>query len=185
MNDMRTGSGLLHRGWSRLLDGDRAWGSLEIRPDRFGLTRYRLVVFPPGISEAERRRVRVARGWPLWGAVVWVLCEICLSQTTGAWTAVIISTAVYAGLGVVTTTRAGDQRRRVRTVGAMAMAGQPDPVASALVHNLKHLACILLEADDLLARGEISPTTHEMTWWRVYDRMAPASPAVHESGKGA
>jgi hypothetical protein len=185
MNDMRTGSGPVHRGWSRLLDGDRAWGSLEIRPDRFGLTRYRLVVFPPGISDAERRRVRVARGWPLWGAVVWVLCEICLTQVTGPWTAVAISTTVYAGLGVVTTTRAGDQRKQVRTIFAMAMAGQPDPVASALVHKVKHLASILLEADDLLARGEISPTAHEMMWWRVYDRLAPFSPVVHESGTGA
>ncbi|HEX2402769.1 MAG TPA: DUF6611 family protein, partial [Mycobacterium sp.] len=60
MNGIRTGSGLLRRGWSRLLDGDRAWGSLEIRPDRFGVTRYRLVVFPPGIDDAERRRVRMA-----------------------------------------------------------------------------------------------------------------------------
>src|SRR5690242_13702116 len=92
MNDMRTDPGLLHRGWSRLLDGDRAWGSLEIHPDRFGLTRYRLVVFPPGINAAERRSVRVARGWPLWGAVVWVLCEVCLTQTTGPWTAVLMST---------------------------------------------------------------------------------------------
>ena len=58
----------LRRGWLRLLDGERPWGSLVVQPDRFGVTRYRLVVFPPGISEPERRWVRLARGWPMWGA---------------------------------------------------------------------------------------------------------------------
>jgi len=185
MNDIRTGSGLLRRGWSRLLDGDRAWGSIEIRPDRFGVTRYRLVVFPPGISDAERRQVRVARGWPLWGALVWILCEIWLSHVTGPVTALVTSTAVYLGLGLVATTRAGDARRQVRTMGVMVMAGHHDPVSSALLHKLDTLAGALLEADELLARGDISPTAHEMAWWRVYNQMAPASPAVHESGKGA
>jgi hypothetical protein len=56
MEDMRTDRGLLRRGWLRLLDGDQPWGSIDIRPDRFGVTRYRLVVYPPGISESERRR---------------------------------------------------------------------------------------------------------------------------------
>ena len=140
MSGVRTGSGLLRRGWSRLLDGDRAWGSIEVRPDRFGVTRYRLVVFPPGISEPERRRVRVARGWPMWGALVWVFCEISLSDLTGPVTALVTSTAT--------------------------------------LHKLDSLAGALLEADELLARGEIPVTTHEMTWWRVYNQMDPANVAA-------
>ncbi len=182
---MRTDSGLLRRGWRRALDGDRRWGSVDIRPDRFGMTRYRLVVFPPGISDSERRRVRVARGWPLWGALVWVFCEIWLSQMTGPWTALAASTAVYLGLGLVATAMAGEPRRQVRTIGAMVMGGHHDPVSSALRNKLENLAGALLEADEQLARGEISATAHEMTWWRVYDQMGPASPAVHESGRGA
>jgi hypothetical protein len=185
MNDIRTDSGPLRRGWSRLLDGDRAWGSIDIRPDRFGVTRYRLVVFPPGISDAERRWVRVARGWPLWGALVWVFCEIWLSHVTGPVTALVTSTAIYLGLGLVTTTVAGDPRRQVRTIGAMVMAGYPDPASRTARDQVENLAGMLREADELLARGEISATTHEMTWWRVYDQMAPAFSAVHESGKGA
>jgi hypothetical protein len=168
-----------------LLDGDRAWGSLEIRPDRFGVTRYRLVVFPPGISDTERRQVRVARGWPLWGALVWVFCEIWLSHMTSPWTALVASTVIYLGLGLVATARAGDPRRQVRTIGAMVMAGHHDPASAAVRHRLENLAGTLIEADERLARGEISATTHEMTWWRVYDQMGPASPVVHESGTGA
>jgi hypothetical protein len=162
----------------RLLDGDRAWGSIEIRPDRFGVTRYRLVVFPPGITESERRRVRVARGWPLWGALAWVFCEIWLSHTTGPWTALVSSTALYLGLGLAATISAGDPRRQVRSIGATVMAGNPDPVSSARRARLESLASTLIEADELLARGEISATTHEMAWWRVYDQMGQTSVAA-------
>ena len=86
MYDARTGSPI-HRGWHRLLDGDRGWGSIDVHPDRYGMTRYRLVVFPPGISEPERRRVRLARGWPMWGALIWVACEVWFTEVTGPWTA--------------------------------------------------------------------------------------------------
>jgi Family of unknown function (DUF6611) len=185
MHAIRTGTGLLRRGWQRALDGDRRWGSIDIRADRFGVIRYRLVVFPPGISDSERRRVRVARGWILWGALVWVFCEISLSNATGPWTALVISTAIYLGLGLVVTAMAGDQRRQVRTIGASVMPGHHDPLGSALRRKVENLAGALMEADELLALGEISATTHEMTWWRVYDQMGPASPAVHESGTGA
>ncbi len=102
---------LLRRGLLRLLDGDRPWGSIDIRPDRFGVTRYRLVVYPPGISESERRRVRAARGWPLWGALVWIVGEIWLSHVTGPWTALTLSTAAYLGAGLVAVAMAGKRAR--------------------------------------------------------------------------
>jgi hypothetical protein len=171
MRDERTGSGLLRRGLLRVLDGDRPWGSIDIRPDRFGVTRYRLVVYPPGISESERRRVRVARGWPLWGALLWVVGEIWLSQVTGPWTAVTFSTAAYLGAGVVAVAMAGAARTRVRTMAAMVMVGQPDPVSVAARDKLETLAGTLLEADERVKRGALSPAEHEMTWWQVYDQM--------------
>src|SRR5258708_26985110 len=80
MEDRREGSGLLRRGWLRVIDGDRPWGSIDIRPDRFGVTRYRLVVYPPGITESERRLVRVAPGRPLGGARVWSTCQVRRKQ---------------------------------------------------------------------------------------------------------
>jgi hypothetical protein len=75
MDGRKSVSGLLRRVCLRLLAGAHPWGSFDIQPDRFGVIRYRLVVFPPGISESERRRVRVARGWPAWGLVAWIICE--------------------------------------------------------------------------------------------------------------
>lgn len=171
MDDERTGSGLLRRGWRRLLDGDRPWGSIDVRPDRFGVTRYQLVVYPPGISESERRRVRVARGWPLWGALLWVACEISLSDVTGPWTAFAISTAAYIGSGMVAVVMAGIARTRVRTMAAMVMAGHHDPASTATRDRLASLASLLVEADERLERRELSPAEHELMWWRVYDQM--------------
>jgi hypothetical protein len=186
MDDVRTRPGLLRLGLMRLLDGDRPWGSLDIRADRFGVTRYRLVVYPPGTSQSERRWVRAARGWPLWGALVWVIAEIWLSQVTGPWTALTISTAAFLGLGVITMAMAGDARTRVRTMAAMVMVGQPDPAAAATRDRLEALSEFLMEADARFVRRQISPAEHEMTWWLVYDQMEPGQPIstrVHWLGR--
>jgi hypothetical protein len=184
MHDRRTG--LLRRGWLRLLDGDRPWGSIDIRPDRFGVTRYRLVVYPPGISESERRRVRVARGWPLWGALVWVTCEMFLSDLTGPWTALAISTVACLGSGLVCFAKAGVPRTGIRSMAAMVMAGHHDPVSVAARDRLEELAATLMEADERLASGQISATRYEMVWWQVYDQMSPSSASgMHPSDAGA
>ncbi|PXX03424.1 hypothetical protein C8E89_12284 [Mycolicibacterium moriokaense] len=182
MDDRRSGSGLLRRGWLLLLDGDRPWGSIDIRPDRFGVTRYRLVVYPPGISESERRRVRVARAWPMWGALVWVACEIFLNNMTTPWIALAMSTAACLGSGLVAFAMAGAPRARVRMMGAMVMAGHHDPISVAARDRLIKLADTLMDADDRLTSGHISALQHEIVWWQVYDQM---SPTMHPSGKGA
>ena len=72
MARMPGGPGVLRRGWLRLVDGAFPWGSFIVCLDRMGVTRYRLVIYPPGINEAERRRLRVWRGWPMWGALLWI-----------------------------------------------------------------------------------------------------------------
>jgi hypothetical protein len=181
----RTRRGLLRRAWLRLLDGDCPWGSIDIRPDRFGVTRYQLVVYPPGISESERRRVRVARGWPMWGALVWVVGEMVLSNLTAPWTALTVATTTCLGSGLVVFAMAGAPRTRVRTMAAMVLAGHHDPISGAARDRLEALAVMLAEADDRLAGGHISPIQHEMVWWRVYDQMSPRSaPGMHPSGKG-
>src|SRR5215217_4948191 len=177
--------GPLRHSLQRLLDGDRPWGSLDIRPDRFGVIRYRLVVYPPGICESERRRVRVARGWPMWGALVWIVCEIILSHTIAPWAAFAMSTAAFIGSGLVAVWTAGAARTRVRTMAAMVMAGHHDPVSGAVRDRLAALAATLMEADDRLAAGQISATHHEMVWWQVYDQMSPSeAPGMHPSGRG-
>jgi len=170
MNETQTGSAL-RRGWLRLLDGERRWGSLDVQADRFGITRYRLVVFPPGISHPERRRVRLARGWPLWGALVWVICEIWLTHVTGPLTALGLSTAALLAVGVITTTIAGTPRTLVKTLCTSTSATFHNPEAEEMRDRLGRLALTLIDADEQLERGQISAADHELTWWRVYDEM--------------
>ena len=176
MNEVRSTSGHTRRAWRRLLSGDRSWGFVDIRPDRFGVTRYRLVVYPPGIDESDRRRIRAARGWPLWGVVVWIGCEVFLGHHAGPWEALAISTAVYLGLGLVAVAMAGELRTQVRTIAASVMVGYPDSVSAAATDKVTRLAARLLEADECLRDGLLSPIEHEMIWWNVYDESARAAP---------
>jgi hypothetical protein len=188
MDDRQPGLGLLRRSWLRLVDGEHPWGSFDAWHDRFGVTRYRLVVFPPGITESERRRIRVARGWPLWGALAWVVCEICLTHLTRPGLALAVSTAAYVGSGLAAMAAAGEPRTRVRVMVATVMAGHHDPVSRAARDTLDKLACWLLEADERLSLREISTTEHEAIWWRVYDQMEStrsAAPGMHGTGRAA
>jgi Family of unknown function (DUF6611) len=173
MEDIPRGPGLLRRGWSRLLDGDRPWGSIDIRPDRMGVTQYVLVVYPPGISEAERRSVRIWRGWPMWGALLWIASYVVLTQLIDPWAALTLPTPEYLGAGAAAFVRAGDARTRVRTMRATVMSGFPDPQSRAICHKLQALAVTLTEADQHRQLGLISPIEYEMTWWQVYDQIQP------------
>ena len=138
------------------------------------MTRYQLVVYPPGISVGERRRIRLWRGWPLWGALLWVVSEIAVSRLTGPWTALAISIAAYLGSGAAAFVAAGDLRPRVWTMAAILMFGQYEPTSRATCDRLQTLAATLVEADERLDQGQISAIDHEMVWWAVYNQMATA-----------
>ena len=181
MDTFGSRAGLLQRCRLRLLDGGRVWGALDIRPGRFGITSYRLVVYPPGLNHARRRWTRLARGWPMWGLLLWLLCQIWLSDTLGGWPAFGICAAGFLGSGVAVVMLAGDARRRVHTMVAITMAGYDDPDSCAFRDTLLGLAATLLEADERLARGELSPVDHELIWWRTYDRMQPDATATQQA----
>lgn len=122
----------------------------------------------------------------MWGALVWVMCEMFLSNTTGPWTAFAISTTACLGSGLVAFALAGTPRARVRTMAATVMAGHHDPIATASRDRLEELAVTLLEADKRLAAGHISATQHELVWWQVYNQMSRNSaPGMHPSDAGA
>lgn len=165
---------------SPLLDGSREWGCVQVRPGRFGITYYRLVVYPPGIGTAERRLVRLARGWPLWGMFVWLLCQLWLSGQMSPWPAFGVSTAVFLATGAVALGLSGGAYHRVRTLSAATMAGCDDPGSAAARERLVVLAAELLHADECRDRGDITAVDHELIWWRVYDRMHADKPANTE-----
>jgi hypothetical protein len=178
----------MRRWWSRLLDGEFRWGSVEVRPDRFGVTRYRLVVYPPGINQSQRRWVRVWRGSPLWGALLWIVLEIVLGQVLSPWPALAIASMAYILSGAIALILAGDVRTQVRSMGVMVMAGRSDAATIDARNKLEAAAAMLLQADERLAQGQISPTEHELTWWRAYDQMGPgrsATSGTHWSRRSA
>ncbi len=170
MEGIPRGPGLLH-GWRRLVDGDRPWGSVDIRTVRMGLTQYVLVVYPPGISDAQRRSVRIWRGWPMWGTLLWIASDIVLTQLIDPWAALALSTTACLGAGAAAFVRAGDARNQVRTMQATVMSGFPDPSSRAICRKLQALAVTLIDADQHRQLGLISPIQHEMIWWRVYDQI--------------
>lgn len=180
---------LLSCAWHQLLDGDRPWGSIDVRPDRFGVTRYRLVVYPPGISETERRRVRVSRGWPLWGAAVWIVAQIYLSNVLTPWVALALSISFTLTLGLVAAAMSGPLRAQVRTMSAAVMVGRPELGSIAEREQIQRLGVQLIRADESLAEGELTATEHESIWWNVYEEIGsdrrPDSPGVQEPDRSA
>ena len=181
-------NGLLSCAWQHLLDGDRRWGSIDVRPDRFGVTRYRLVVYPPGISRTERRRLRVARGWPLWGVAAWIIAEVYLANALNPWIALALSIGVAIGLSVIALALAGPLRTQVRTMTAAVMVGRPDLGSTAERDMIQRLGVQLIRADEGLANGALSAAEHESIWWSVYDEMVPAladSTVVRKSERSA
>jgi hypothetical protein len=163
----------LSRWWSRVLDGDRAWGSIDIWPSRYGVTRYRIVVFPPGITRTEHRLLRLWRAWPIWGAALWLVSEIVLSNLMAPLPAMMASTAGYLATGGITLAMANSLRSGVHSLSVMVIIGDTDPYAMALCHELTTLVTILTLADEQREQGLISTVDHEMVWWGAYDRTAP------------
>jgi hypothetical protein len=157
--------------WRRLLDRGHTWGSLEVSPTRYGITRYRLVVFPPGISSDDRMLLRMRRAWPTWGLAIFLILEILLVPALGGVAALWISATVFLGAGAVVMAMTAVNRGDVRTVTAIRRAGVDDPQFL----EFYALARDLVEADGRLAAGEIQPVEHELLLWRVYDRMGDAA----------
>ncbi|TDO18785.1 hypothetical protein EV580_1974 [Mycobacterium sp. BK086] len=161
----------------------RVWGSYAVYPARYGVARYRLVVFPPGMTTAERRMLRLWRGWPLWGATLWLGLQIGGELAGMPETALIAGSMVYIAAGALTFALAGETRMRVRTLSAVTIAGHED--VDRRCSMLRVIARALDHADLDLEEGRIGPLQHEARWWQVYDvldavaRTASSSRASH------
>jgi len=158
----------------RLLDGERTWGSLEISASRYGVTRYRLVVFPPGISRDERVVLRLWRAFPVWGVATWLLADVVLMNVVSPGQALAFATGTCAAVGAVMMALAGHTRHRVRALTVVRMVGVNDPLAGPRLDEMRTLTERLTNADARLAAGELSTVEHEAEVWRVYDLMPTA-----------
>lgn len=158
--------------WHRLLDGMNPWGSFLVQPGRYGSTRYQIVVYPPGSTAAQRRRIRLWRGWPLWGALLWLICIIALPRLIDQHTAFVVSTVGCLAAGALVFIRAGDLRTGTRTLNTTVLDTGLDVTARTTCRRIKSLAATMARADDQLAAGVISPADYEAIWWQVYQGMS-------------
>ena len=159
------------RSWSRLLDGRHLWGSVDFWPARYGFRKYRLMVFPPGINPTDRRLLRLWHGWPMWGALLWVVCEIAFSQMLAPGPAAVWSTTALVLTVALTFALTGEVRAQVRSLQVVVIDGNPDPHSASLHAEWVQLAGMLIDADERLGRGTASPVEHEAVWWQAYERL--------------
>jgi len=162
-----------HRLSTALLDGDHPWGAIVSSPARYGASRHRLVVYPPGITKQERRWLRVWRGWFGWGGLLWLVLYVGLLQITSPVQAMTVSCGVCVTAGAAAFVMAGDAKHRVRTLHASVFAGCADPVLVEGQRAFRLLTTTLVTAHAMHRRGELSAVDYERVWWEVYDAMAP------------
>jgi hypothetical protein len=147
-----------------------------MRPGEYGTVRYRLVVFPPGVTVVERRLLRLSQAWPAWGAVLWLVSEVGLSSALRPWAAFGISTMAYLGIEAALIGRVGALRPQVRKLSIELIAGYTDRRSAAIYAEIKAVVNMLTKADAMRTRGRISAIDYEAAWWQVYDRLGPGHP---------
>ena len=82
---------------------------------RYGVRRYRLIIYPAGTTTADRRLARLWRGWPISGAVLGLLAVMLLGNVAASPDAVLaFAVAAYVSIGALLFLRAGPARVRVQ-----------------------------------------------------------------------
>ena len=164
------------RWWSRLLDGAHPWGSFDATVGRYGIQRYRLIVYPPGSTAADRRLARLWRGWPITGAVLALLAFMLFGNVVAPPTTVLeYAVAGYVGIGALLFLRAGPVRVRVRSMSIILMPKGADVRELCRYAEWRMLVHMLTTADRMQATGATSLVEHEASWWKAYDRLGAIS----------
>lgn len=165
------GDSVLRRLWHRVLDGDTVWGSMAVRPQRWGATSYRIVIYPPGVSVEERRRVRIWRGFPEWGVLLWLSAAAALSGLTDPGTAAAIATTATLSAGATAFTRAKAHRKLVQSTELTLPYPNSDIAMLVRARLIESIGTAMNDADNQLRDGKLSPGDHEAIWWQAYDQL--------------
>jgi hypothetical protein len=155
-----------------LLDGAHPWGSFDATVGRYGIRRYRLIVYPPGSTAADRRMARIWRGWPIAGAVLALLAVMLFGNVIASPDTVLgYAVAAYVVMGALLFLRAGPARVRVRSMSIILMPNRADVRGQCKYAEWRMLVHMLTMADRMLATGATSLVEHEAAWWKAYDRL--------------
>lgn len=159
--------GGLHRAVARVLHGERVWGGLEVWPSRNAVVRYRLTVYRPGTSAAERQAERLWRAWPAIAGATGVAEFAALSAVGQVLRALLVVAAVSVAGSV---TVAVLTRRRARPIRVTAARLQAGGGAVGLYREVASAVAYLEAADDGLRAGRLTSAQHELAWatvWRM------------------
>ena len=158
--------------FSRLLDGAHSWGSYEATVSRYGVRRYRLIIYPPDASTTDRRRARLWRAWPITGAALMLLGVMVFGNAAASPDTVLtVAVAAYLSIGALLFLRAGPHRVRARSMSIILMPNTADVQEQRRYTQWRTLVDMLTNADRMLTTRAISPVEHEATWWEAYDRV--------------
>ena len=159
------------RWFSRVLDGDRPWGSYDVKIAQYGVRRYRLIIYPPGTTTADRRLARLRRGWPLGGAVLILFAIMIGDAVSSPYTVPVVAITTYLVIRVLLSLLAGPKRVHVKSMSLVLMPVITDEDERRRHNEWKTLTHMLARADDMLSTGAISPVEYEAIWWQAYDRL--------------
>ena len=139
---------------------------------RYGVRRYRLIIYPAGTTTVERRLARLWRGWLVGGAVLALLAVMLLGNVVSSPIAVLaVALVVYVTVGALLFLLAGPARVHVRSMSVVLMPETADAHELCRYTEWQALVQMLIRADHMLATGAISSGEHEATWWEAYDRL--------------
>ena len=159
------------RWFSRVLDGDRPWGSSDVKISQYSVRRYRLIIYPPGTATADRRLARLRRGWPLGGAVLVLLAIMIGDAVSSPYTVPAVAITAYLGIRVLLFLVAGPKRVHVKSATLLLIPVINDENERRQHSEWKTLTEMLTQADDMLSTGAISPVRYEAIWWQAYNRL--------------
>jgi hypothetical protein len=164
----RPGMAAVRAVWRRLLDGAHLWGSFDATVGRYGLRRYRLIIFPPGSTTTDRRLLRLCRGWPVGGGV---LALFAVMLVGGSPDSLLVAAAAYLTVGAVLFVLTAGVRGGVRSMSLILLTEQLGPDDRRRYAEWEALVSLLTYADHMLSAAAITLLQHEALWWQAYDRL--------------
>ena len=159
----RPGMAAVRAGWRRLLDGAHLWGSFDATVGRYGLRRYRLIIFPPGITTTDRRLSRLWRGWPLGGGAFALFVVMLVG---GGPDSLLVAAAAYLTVGAALFVLTAGARGGVRSMSLIILTEQLGPDDRRRYAEWEAIVSVLTRADHMLTLLQ-----HEALWWQAHDRL--------------
>ena len=150
----------------------RTWGTSETDPGRYGGAHVRLRIFPPDITVRERRLWRALHVWPGVGFVLAVVAAVLLAPVLGTPSAVSISILGWGTPIVAMWLSVGSLSSRIHELWSNDRRDGTHDASWIAVDRVAHE---LDEADDALARGEITPAEHRARWQAAYAAASTVS----------